>query len=157
MRSVCEPLVRARGAHCKTAAHKDDGKAIGEPFAGGAALVAAHAARGPSVGKWWRNGCDHRAAATRKMRVVPVAARRGRLALPQRAGRPLSQDGRDKRGRARSCFSRKATNHQLDDSEDGAEYCTYKQDTVAAVLAAFFGNAGEKVILADVHDIKKRN
>ena len=57
-----------------------NGKAIGEPFARGAALVAAHAARGPSVGKPRRNGCDPRAAATRKMRVVPVAV--AKMAAP---------------------------------------------------------------------------
>ena len=37
-------------------------------------------ARGAPVGKWWRNGCNPRAAATRKIRVVPVKA--AKMAAP---------------------------------------------------------------------------
>ena len=44
--------------------------------------VATLPAREVPVGKWWRNGCEPRAAATRKMRIVPVRARRVRRLRP---------------------------------------------------------------------------
>ena len=129
VRSFSLPWVRARGAHCKTAAHMPKAKPmkcqwrgasggralpreaalgqrascplrqrrdrtrlrIGGSRAGGRAgarpsrwsqQVATLPAREVPVGKWWRNGCEPRAAATRKMRIVPVRARRVRRLRP---------------------------------------------------------------------------
>ena len=51
----------------------------GERGAGGLTVAQRWANGGATVGKWWRSGGDPRAAATRKMRVVPVIT-------PRRAG-----------------------------------------------------------------------